>query len=103
MNSYGGWVTNLDVENASFVSLDNMSLGYNFSLRNGSLFGKIRLYLGGNNLFYFTRYTGPDPNPRYADSELNLGTFNNPLVPGIDRRTEWPRTRTFTFGANFVF
>jgi iron complex outermembrane receptor protein len=59
------------------------------------------MYLEGNNLFYITRYKGPDPNPRYTDNEFD--TFNNPLLPGIDRRDTWPRTRSVTFGANVVF
>jgi iron complex outermembrane receptor protein len=106
MNSYGGTVTNLDVENASFVCLDNLSFGYTFSLPEGSRISKLKLYLAGNNLFYITRYKGPDPNPRYVDSEnYYYGTLNGTptLAPGIDRRTEWPRTRSFTVGANVVF
>jgi TonB-linked SusC/RagA family outer membrane protein len=103
MNSSSGTMTNLSVEKASFVSLDNMSLGYNFALPVGSPFSKIRLYLATNNLFYITRYKGSDPNPRYVDSATSMGTYNNPLVPGIDRLNTWPRTRSVTFGANIVF
>ena len=102
MKNSGGILTSKDIENASFVSLDNLSLGYNFNLSESSQFRKISIYLAGNNLFYITRYKGPDPNPRYIDNE-NLGTYGSPLVPGIDRRNTWPRTRSLTFGANFVF
>jgi TonB-dependent starch-binding outer membrane protein SusC len=98
-----GVVTNIDIENASFISLDNISLGYNFSLPESSQFSKIRMYIGSNNLFYITRYKGSDPNPRYFDSDINLGNYNNPLIPGTDRRNTWPRTRSVTFGANVVF
>ena len=101
LKNTGGILTNKDVENASFVSLDNLSLGYNFSLPESSQFSKIRMYLAGNNLFYITRYKGPDPNPRYSDD--NYGAYNSPLLPGIDRRNTWPRTRSVTFGANLVF
>lgn len=97
-----GILTSKDVENASFISLDNISLGYSFSLPESLHFSKIRMYFGGNNLFYITRYKGSDPNPRYVDSD-NLGTHDSPLVPGIDRRNTWPRTRSFTFGANIIF
>jgi iron complex outermembrane receptor protein len=106
LNASGGIVTNLNVENASFISLDNLSLGYNFNIRSGSYFKKIRLYLAGNNLFFITRYKGMDPNPRYIDSEnFYFGTIfgTNSMVPGVDRRTQWPRTRSFTLGADFVF
>lgn len=98
-----GTLSSKYVEKGDFVSLDNMALGYNFTLPGSSVFSKIRLYLAGNNLFYITKYTGVDPNPRYTDSDLTLGTYNSPLVTGIDRRNTWFRTRSVTFGANFVF
>jgi len=92
-----------DVENASFISLDNMSIGYKFSLKKSSHFEKIRLYFAGNNLFYLTGYLGSEPEPRYTDNNRNYGTYNNPLVPGIDRMDSWPRTRSVTFGADIIF
>ena len=97
-----GILTSKDVENASFISLDNITLGYSFRLPVSSQFSSIRIFLGGNNLFYLTGYKGPDPNPRYVDSEPDLGTYNSPLVPGVDRRNTWPRTRSVTFGVNVV-
>lgn len=99
LKNYSGILTGRNIENASYISLDNISLGYNFRLSESSPFSKIRIYLGGNNLFYITGYKGSDPNPRYADGEQN----NNPLIPGVDRRNTWPRTRSVTFGANVVF
>jgi TonB-dependent starch-binding outer membrane protein SusC len=98
-----GTLSSLYVEKGDFVSLDNMALGYNFTLPKSSAFSKIRLYVAGNNLFYITKYKGVDPNPRYTDSDQTLGTANSPLVTGIDRRDTWFRTRSITFGANFVF
>jgi TonB-dependent starch-binding outer membrane protein SusC len=99
MNSSSGILSSFHVENASFVSLDNMSLGYNFKMAPGSSFSKIRLYFAGNNLFYITKYKGVDPQPRYGDTEND----NNPLIPGVDRRNTWFRTRSVSFGANIVF
>jgi iron complex outermembrane receptor protein len=103
LNVGSGTLSSKDVENAGFVSLDNLSLGYNFNLPKSGQFSKIRLYLAGNNLFYITKYKGVDPNPRYTDSATDLGTYGSALMPGIDRRSEWFRTRSVTFGANFVF
>jgi len=100
LNASGGTLTDIYVENASFLCLDNMCLGYNFTLPESSQFSKIRFYLAGNNLFYITRYKASDPNPRYGDSEF---PDYNPLIPGIDRRNTWPRTRSLTLGANLVF
>lgn len=99
LNNSSGVLSSYHVENASFVTLDNMAVGYNFTLGQKSAFSRIRLYLAGNNLFYITKYKGVDPNPRYGDSEDN----NNPLVPGVDRRDTWFRTRSVSFGANIVF
>ncbi|MBN1789343.1 MAG: SusC/RagA family TonB-linked outer membrane protein [Bacteroidales bacterium] len=98
MNTSQGNFSDYHVENASFVSLDNASLGYNFNIPSNWKFTRIRLYLAGNNLFYITKYKGVDPNPRYRDSETGSA-----LVPGIDRRDTYFRTRSVTFGANIVF
>ena len=100
LDVYYGPVSDLYIESASFLSLDNMCLGYNFKLPASSQISKIRLYVAGNNLFYITKYKGSDPNPRYGDSEFS---DYDPLIPGIDRRDTWPRTRSVTFGANMIF
>jgi len=99
VNNSSGILNSSHIENADFVTLDNLSLGYNFRMPASTGFSKIRVYLAGNNLFYITNYKGVDPNPRYGDIEGG----NNPLIPGIDRRNTWFRTRALTFGANIVF
>jgi TonB-linked SusC/RagA family outer membrane protein len=101
-NSYPVY-TNLDVENASFVSLDNMCIAYNFKISENSKFSKLRVYAAGNNLFYISKYTGSDPNPRYTETDPFWSSTRNPLTPGIDRINSWPRTRSLTFGANVIF
>ena len=92
--------SSLHVEKASFVKLDNATLGYNVPISKGSKFGSVvrnmRLYLTGQNLFVATNYTGVDPEVRYTDG-------GNVLAPGIDRRETWVYTRTFTFGLNIGF
>ncbi len=107
LNNSSGVTSSLHVENASFVALDNMSIGYSFNMTQSKAFDKIRLYVAGNNLGYITKYKGVDPNPRYGDSSENLsteGSFGaNPLAPGIDRRATWSRTRSISIGANIVF
>jgi len=74
------------IENASFLRMDNISLGYTFQnvLNNTS---KIRLSASVQNVFVITDYSGLDPE-----------VFNN----GIDN-TITPRPRTFTVGANVNF
>jgi len=102
------------VENASFVRLDNASLGYTFDT-SGSKIGSCRVYLAGQNLFTFTGYTGIDPEVRLGDegSVDNGGRANSDLygfeqvldvlAPGVDRRNTYFFTRTITVGANISF
>jgi TonB-linked SusC/RagA family outer membrane protein len=70
------------VEDASFLRMDNITLGYNF----GSLIRRpgtsLRLYFTAQNPFVLTNYSGLDP-------ELSSGIDNNP----------YPWSRTYIFGA----
>ena len=103
LNSSSGVLSSYHIENASFVSLDNLSLGYNFKMQNSNAFRNIRVYVAGNNLFYITGYQGVDPNPRYEDRGSNGFDTPNPLIPGIDRRSTWFRTRSVSFGVSIGF
>lgn len=87
--------SSLYVEKGDFVKLDNATLGYTFSLREGAV-KSLRAFLTGFNLFMITDYTGVDPEVRYTD-------FGNILAPGIDRRQTWVLTRSFTLGVNVGF
>lgn len=91
--------SSLYVEKGDFVKLDNATLGYNFkvSKRAGSV-RSVRAFVSGHNLFTITGYTGADPEVRYSDN-LN----GNILAPGIDRRSTWVLTRSFTLGVNVGF
>jgi len=103
------------VEGASYIALDNVTLGYTFDLGEGSAFDNLRVYINGRNLFYITGYTGADPSVRYQDfgatsNGANRSIVNgnqlingNPLAPGIDRRNNYFRTKSFTVGASFGF
>ncbi|MEM9929250.1 MAG: TonB-dependent receptor, partial [Bacteroidota bacterium] len=89
------------VEEASFIALDNLQLGYKFDLGEGSGFDNLRVYVAGQNLFYITNYSGVDPNVRFFDDQNSNGVVDNgenPLTPGIDRRNTFFRTRTLTAG-----
>ena len=73
------------LENASFLRMDNINVGYNF----GKVFNnKVGLRLNANvqNVFVVTEYRGLDP-------EINGGIDNN----------FYPRPRTFTVGASLDF
>lgn len=103
MNRQWAVFSDRDVENSSFISLQNLCLQYSFRLKKPSHIRKISIYFAGNNLFYITGYKGSDPEPRYADTSRFFGRYNDPLVPGIDRLDSWPRTRSYSFGADIVF
>jgi TonB-linked SusC/RagA family outer membrane protein len=67
------------VEEASFLRMDNITLGY--TLRPKSGLNSVRLYATAQNLFVLTNYTGLDP-------EVGGGIDNNP----------YPRARGYIFG-----
>ena len=95
----GAAYSSYDVEKASFLKLDNATLGYTFKIAKSSkpgMISSLRAYISGQNLFTITGYTGVDPEVRYADS-------GNVLAPGIDRRETWVYTRSFTLGVNLGF
>jgi len=74
------------IENASFLKIDNVTLGYNFKKLFNSKFN-VRLSGSVQNLLTITNYTGLDPE-----------VFNK----GIDN-TIYPRPRTFLINANIQF
>jgi len=82
------------LEDGSFVRLRSLSLGY--SLPNSLIqkigFAKVRLYLEGNNVWLWTKYTGLDPESS-ASSDQN--------AQGIDLGTP-PQPRSIQFGLNIT-
>jgi iron complex outermembrane receptor protein len=90
--------SSLYVEDATFVRLDNLSLGYNVPLKSNYI-SNLRVYAAGQNLFTITNYTGVDPEVRYSDTE-NGDAFTRNLAPGLERRNTYFTTRSFTFGVS---
>ncbi len=84
-NTTNTLTSDLYVENASFLRMDNITLGYTFPKW---LEGKasLRLFSGVQNAFVITDYSGLDPE----------------ITGGIDR-TIYPRQRSILFGANVKF
>jgi TonB-linked SusC/RagA family outer membrane protein len=79
-NNGGGNVSSVFVEDASYLRLKNIELGYTF---NKSIIGiqDLRLYLSGQNLLTITDYTGLDPE---STSLIDQGTY--------------PQSKSFIFG-----
>jgi len=80
------------VEDASFIRLDYLCLGYNIDFKNKNYIKNIKLSLMGNNLLIFTNYTGADP-------EMTI----DGLGYGVDTFGLYPKSRTFSFAINATF
>lgn len=91
--------SSLYVEDASFIRLDNFTIGYNLPTKS-NVFSSVRFYLTGQNLFTITKYTGIDPEIRYTDAEQG-DRFNAALAPGLERRNTFALVRSFTLGLSF--
>ena len=73
------------LENASFLRMDNLSLGYNLGTIHNTK-ASVRFSANVQNVFVITKYKGLDP-------EVNGGIDNN----------LYPRPRIISFGANIDF
>ncbi|WP_206609923.1 TonB-dependent receptor [Maribellus luteus] len=83
------------VEDASYIRLKNISLGYNFdkSLIQKMKFRSARIYVSAQNLLTLTKYKGVDPEVAYKTSNTNLG---------LDYAS-YPNTKSITVGLNLGF
>lgn len=63
------------VENASFLRIRNVSLGYNFNeqLLKTIKMASLRVYVTGQNLYTFTKYPGYDPETSSQGTGLSRG------------------------------
>ncbi len=89
---YGSYVNSRFVENASYIRLKMVSLGYNIPvqlIKQIKFIDELKIYATGQNLATFTKYTGTDP-------ETNTHAGSN-LGGGIDFNG-FPAYRIFTFG-----
>ncbi|MBN1115621.1 MAG: TonB-dependent receptor [Bacteroidales bacterium] len=84
------------IEDASYLRVRNITLGYTIPDKVTSIANieRLRLYVGGRNLFTFTSYTGI--NPEVADVNFS------PASMGIDAAF-YPVTKMLLFGANLNF
>jgi TonB-linked SusC/RagA family outer membrane protein len=83
------------LEDASYLRLKNVSLGYNLpnSIINKINFRQIRIYASATNLWTYTKYTGSDPEVSTLDGST--------AAQGIDFFT-LPQVRTIALGINAV-
>lgn len=92
---YGGGYSSRYVEDASYLRLKTISLGYNIPkpILNKTGIKSARVFASGQNLITWTKYSGMDP-------EVN--TYSSALTPGFDW-SAYPRAKTFTVGINLTF
>ena len=83
------------VENASFLRLQNLTVGYTFNMRGKRGLDNIRLYAEGQNLFVLTRYKGFDP-------EVSSNGGGVERTAGVDYGA-YPQARTMLLGVNVKF
>ena len=82
------------VEDASFLRLQNVQIGYSFNAKVLSNLGldKFRIYLSGNNLYTLTDYLGYDPS----------ASNGAPIGSGIDKGF-YPVASSYLLGINLNF
>ena len=87
LNLYNSYLDSRFIEDASYLRLKNIQVGYSFKprLQNGSKLG-VYLYASAQNLLTITNYSGFDPE--YSGY--------------VDRGT-YPSARTFTFGVKLSY
>ncbi|MCK0148278.1 TonB-dependent receptor [Arenibacter sp. F26102] len=91
-------MTDLWVEDSSFLRISNLSLAYRLPtqiMKKNGLFRGCRLNLTAQNLAMFTNYTGANPQAQ-AVSRSTV------LAPGYDM-SSYPMVRTISFGVDLSF
>ena len=88
-------VTDRFVEKASFLRLQNVTVGYTFpkNIIKKLYLTNLRVYFTGYNLACITNYSGADPE---------VSTNKNLMCPGVDY-SAYPKSRSFVAGINIGF
>ncbi len=89
-------LTDWAMEDASYLRLQSLTLGYTFPEKwmSKAHIRKLRIYVTGTNLFCLTKYSGYDP-------EVNTRR-STPLTPGVDY-SAYPKSRGVVAGINLTF
>jgi len=96
------------LENASFLRLDNATVGYSF--KNISFTNALRVFVSANNLFVITKYRGLDPEVKTENAvgggnilfgnNLNGGQNQAYIDANYGNQAFYPRVRIFTVGVS---
>ena len=88
------------IEDASYLRLNTLTVGYTFpkTWLSSVRISNVRVYFTGANLFCLTGYSGLDPD---VNTNMNAGGDGFP-TPFYDYQA-YPKTRSYTFGLNVTF
>ena len=97
-----GIVNSEFIEDASYLRLQTLTIGYTFPKSIIKYVGvsNIRVYFTGGNLFCIKGYSGLDPDVNVSPSADS--SYSGFPTPNYDFRS-YPKSRTFTFGLNVTF
>jgi len=101
--SGGGFTNDHFIENASYLRLKNLTLGYTIPFK--KVVSSCRVYFSAENLFTVTGYSGWDPevSTKAYDASANDGSMQMANAgAGLDFNS-YPGMRTYTFGLNITF
>jgi TonB-dependent starch-binding outer membrane protein SusC len=115
---YGSYTNSHFVEDASYLRMKNLTLGYSFQT-DWKFVESIRIYFSGEDLFTFTEYTGWNPEVSSrgytGDATLRVAAGGGPQSgfnggnsqnanggAGLDWNS-YPAMKTFTFGISVKF
>ena len=90
-------LTDLNVEDGSFLRLSNLTIGYALAPKwiEKAKITNLRIFFQASNLFCITNYSGSDP-------EVDTRSKINPLAVGVDF-SAYPKSRGFNVGLNLSF
>lgn len=96
--TWGHKVSDLWIEDATYLRIANLTMGYSLPekwLKGTGFISNCRFYVTVQNLVMFTNYSGANP-------EAQAVNVNNTLAPGYDM-TSYPLARTASLGINLSF
>ena len=95
-----GYVSNIGIEDGSYLRLNTLTLGYTCpkQLISKAKISNLRIYGSIYNAFTLTGYSGLDPD---VNTSQNVNSARYP-TPGLDWGT-YPRARQFVIGLNVTF
>ncbi len=98
-------LTDYVVEDASYIALREISLGYSLpaNIAKKLHLSNLRAYISATNLLYFmgSDYRGINPEAR-TTSQSNAADYGDPLIDGYQRGA-YPLNKTFVFGLDITF